>query len=299
MSKRKSKSAPPARPATLSAGPAPDWVALGLAVLGLLITGYLTVVALSSAPPAFCAAGSDCDLVQQSRFSRFLGLPIALWGFATYALIALSVSLVRSRIKRWSRAFGVAVLGLAISLYLTAVGWIALEALCAWCLSSLAVLAAITGWLAMTRPDNAPVIPAARYAVNLLALGVVVIGMLGVDHSGLLKPRPDPRLQALAQHLAESGAKFYGASWCPNCQQQKDLFGAASEDLPYVECSPNGRQGGFAFACVEASIEGFPTWEIRGQRYIEVLQPEELAQRSAFDWKGFTVQPEAGAEAGE
>lgn len=296
MSKRKSKSAPPARSAARAPGPAPDWVALGLVALGLLITGYLTMVALSSSPPAFCAAGSDCDLVQQSRFARFLGLPIALWGFATYALIGLTVALTRSRIKRWGRAFGLSVLGLAISLYLTAAGWIALQALCAWCLSSLAVIAAIAGWLAMTRPDSAPAPPAARYAVNLLALGVIVIGVLMVDHSGLLKPRADPRLQALAEHLRESGARFYGASWCPNCQQQKDLFGAASEALPYVECSPNGRQGGFAFSCVEANIEGFPTWVIRGQRYVEVLQPEELAQRSAFDWKGFVSRTDASEQ---
>ena len=293
MAKRKNKPAPVAKPTARSERPAPDWVSLGLAAPGLLITAYLTVVALSSTPPAFCAAGSDCDIVQHSRFARFLGLPIALWGFATYALIALVVGLTRSRVKRWSRAFGLAVLGLAISLYLTATGWFALQALCAWCLSSLAVIAAITGWLAMNRPESAPAMPGMRYAANLGALMVIVLGVLMVDHSGLLKPRPDARLQALARHLADSGAKFYGASWCPNCQQQKDLFGAAAEDLPYVECSPNGRQGGFAFACIEANIEGFPTWEIRGRRYVEVLPPEELAQRSAFDWKGFAVKAKA------
>lgn len=293
MSKRKNKPAPAAKPAPRVAPFVPDWITLAFVVLGVLITGYLTWVALASTPPAFCAAGSDCDLVQHSRYARFLGLPIALWGFATYALIGLVVGLTRSRVKRWGRAFGLAVLGLIVSLYLTAVGWFAVQALCAWCLSSLAVIAAITGWLGMNRPDSAPGIPGSRYAINLAALAVVVVGLLLVDHSGLLKARPDPRLQALARHLEASGAKFYGASWCVNCQQQKDLFGSAAEDLPYIECSPGGRLGGFAFACVEADIEAFPTWVIRGQRYVEVLQPAELAQRSAFDWKGFSVKAEA------
>ncbi|MCK7593526.1 vitamin K epoxide reductase family protein [Pseudomarimonas salicorniae] len=287
MAKRKFKPAPAARPAARGERTPPDWVSLGLAGLGLLITGYLSIVALSSSAPAFCAAGSDCDLVQQSRYAIFLGLPVAIWGFLTYALISLVIGLTRSRVKRWSRAFALAVIGLMVSLYLTAVGWFQLQALCLWCLTSLGVIASLTGWLAMTRPDSAPATPGPRYAANLVALCIAVLGLLLVDHGGLLSPRPDARLQALARHLDESGAKFYGASWCPNCQDQKDLFGGAAGDLPYIECSPNGRQGGFAIECVEAGIEGFPTWEIRGRRYVEVLQPEELAQRSAFDWKGF------------
>lgn len=293
MSKRKHKPAPATRPAVRSEGAGLDWVALGLVGVGLLITGYLTVVAASSSVPAFCAVGSDCDLLQQSRYARFLGLPIALWGFATYALAGLVLGLTRSRVKRWNRGFALVLLGLLISLYLTAVGWFAMEAMCGWCMASLAVLAALVGWLAMNRPEQAPAMPALRYAAHFGALAVLVLGVLMVDHSGLLQPRPDARLQALARHLGDSGAKFYGASWCPSCQEQKDLFGAAASDLPYVECSPNGRQGGFALACVEANVEGFPTWEIRGRRYVEVLPPEELAQRSAFDWKGFSVKAKA------
>ncbi len=50
----------------------------------------------------------------------------------------------------------------------------------------------------------------------------------------------DPVVQALAEHL-ELGALFYGASWCPHCQQQKALFGASAGRLPQVECSPGGR----------------------------------------------------------
>ena len=36
------------------------------------------------------------------------------------------------------------------------------------------------------------------------------------------------RLAALADHLRESGAVFYGAYWCPHCQAQKQMFGAAA-----------------------------------------------------------------------
>ncbi len=65
---------------------------------------------------------------------------------------------------------------------------------------------------------------------------------------------------ALATCIANSGAKFYGAFWCPHCQNQKAAFGAASAKLlPYIECSaPNGKD--MLPVCTEAGIQSFPTW---------------------------------------
>ena len=59
----------------------------------------------------------------------------------------------------------------------------------------------------------------------------------------------------------------------------------AADELPYVECSPAGRQGGLAFECVNAEIRDFPTWIIRGRRYEQIMQPDELATRSGFRWE--------------
>jgi len=64
----------------------------------------------------------------------------------------------------------------------------------------------------------------------------------------------------LAQCIKDSGAKFYGAFWCPHCQDQKSMFGDAAELLPYIECSaPNGRDQ--LEVCAQAGIKGYPTWE--------------------------------------
>lgn len=66
-------------------------------------------------------------------------------------------------------------------------------------------------------------------------------------------------LLALATCISDAGAKFYGAFWCPHCQDQKKDFGDASDALPYVECStPDGR--GQTEVCAQAKIEGYPTW---------------------------------------
>ena len=264
-----------------------DVVVLALAVFGLLLTGYLSWVALGSASPAFCAEGSGCDVVQQSQWSRFLGVPVALWGFAVYALLALVSWRPKSRLKRWQWQWRLALPGLAISLYLTVMGLVVLQAWCLWCLLSLATMTAIFAMVALKRPEQAPggPWPAWWLGSGLLALGLVAA--MHLSASGLLQRPENPRLAALAQHLSDSGAKYYGASWCANCREQSGKFGAAAKRLPYVECTPNGRNGGVAFECVSARVSGYPTWVINGRHHVEVLAPEQLAGLSGFDWDGY------------
>ena len=59
--------------------------------------------------------------------------------------------------------------------------------------------------------------------------------------------------RALAEHLTNEGAVFYGAEWCSHCQEQKRLFGASASRLPYIECSPSGRNAPQSSTCRRAS----------------------------------------------
>jgi hypothetical protein len=84
------------------------------------------------------------------------------------------------------------------------------------------------------------------------------------------------KLDSFAQCINDSGAKFYGAFWCPHCQNQKDEFGKSAKLLPYVECStPDGRSQ--LPICDEAGIKGYPTWrfsdgtELTGEISLEKL----------------------------
>lgn len=66
-------------------------------------------------------------------------------------------------------------------------------------------------------------------------------------------------LASFAKCLTDKGAKFYGASWCGHCKNQKEMFGQASEFLPYVECSaPDGKSQ--TAICKENNITSYPTW---------------------------------------
>ena len=287
--RRRSKgSTQTAKPAAkvATAGREPDWLVVGLALVGVAVTAYLTAGAWLSAAPAFCAEGSGCDLIQQSQWSTLLGLPISLWGLLLYALLGLLAFRMPAKLKRWRRLWFLAFIGVSISLYLTAVGWLVLGAFCPWCLLSLAIISAILIAVFLRRPASAPGMTWSPWLLRSGAAGLAVVVALHLYSSDLLSPPENPRLAALATHLEESGVRYYGASWCPSCRDQARLFGPASDRLPYVECSPGGRGTPMAQVCVAAGIAAYPTWIIRGRRFEEVLQPRELAQLSGFDWEG-------------
>lgn len=72
-------------------------------------------------------------------------------------------------------------------------------------------------------------------------------------------PGKPGRLDSFATCIKDSGALFYGAFWCPHCQNQKALFGSSAKFLPYVECSTPDSQGQLDI-CKEAGVTGYPTW---------------------------------------
>lgn len=81
---------------------------------------------------------------------------------------------------------------------------------------------------------------------------------------------------AFARCVADSGATFYGAFWCPSCKEQRAVFGRSHQHLPYVECSlPSGQ--GQNKTCDDAGITEYPTWDfgdgerVTGFQSIEIL----------------------------
>lgn len=88
-------------------------------------------------------------------------------------------------------------------------------------------------------------------------------------------------ISALAAHLKKTGAKMYGAYWCPYCTRQIEMFGAAFRRIDYVECDPRGKNPRPEL-CKAAKIQGYPTWEINGKFYPGVQSFEELAEASNY-----------------
>jgi len=90
-----------------------------------------------------------------------------------------------------------------------------------------------------------------------IALVAAIIG--GIIFYSTEKANRPGEYDTFAACIADSGAKFYGAYWCPHCQSQKDLFGNSAKKLPYIECSlPSGN--GQTQVCADDGIESYPTW---------------------------------------
>ena len=90
-----------------------------------------------------------------------------------------------------------------------------------------------------------------------------IIGLLvlvGIVYVARTRSAVPGKYDQFATCLKDKGAVFYGAFWCPHCQNQKKMFGKSEKLLPYVECStPNGRDT--LPVCLEKEIKGYPTWE--------------------------------------
>lgn len=268
---------------SLFGGP-PNVPLLALSLIGAALAGYLSWTAFAGAAVQGCSAGGGCDVVLSSRWATLMGLPTAFWGLLTYLGLAATALMADSE-RRWRLGWMLAFMGVLYSIYLTGVSLFILGGACPYCLTSLALMLAIFAWINIQRPATLTPFDWPSWLKVRGAVAVGLIVFLHLNYTGVIGKAPqeeDPTLRALAIHLAEQGVKMYGADWCPHCQDQKALFGAAAKRLPYIECAL-GRAGGQTQECRNAGITNYPTWDIKGQRYVEVLSPIRLAELTGFD----------------
>lgn len=90
-------------------------------------------------------------------------------------------------------------------------------------------------------------------------LALLIILGFGASIYSRYAPSGPSNLDGFAQCLKDKGATFYGAFWCPHCQNTKKMFGTAAAKLPYVECSTPDAQNQTQ-VCKDAKIESYPTW---------------------------------------
>lgn len=112
---------------------------------------------------------------------------------------------------------------------------------------------------------------------NLILIIVCVIILIG----GIAYYNFQPgEFDEFAKCTKENGATFYGAFWCPHCNEQKKLFGKSMRFVNYVECStPDGRDQ--KIICNQKNIEGYPTWEFAdGSRESGVLSFAQLSEKT-------------------
>lgn len=144
-----------------------------------------------------------------------------------------------------------------------------------------------------------------KKTIGYIIMWIAIIGLIVVGAIFLVTAGKKPaELNEFAQCIKDSGTKFYGAFWCPHCQNQKALFGASVDYLPYVECStPDGQE--VLDVCKEAGIESYPTWVFpngskeTGEHTLEALAektgcelPVSASSEDADDTSGQSSAPQ-------
>jgi uncharacterized membrane protein len=133
----------------VTAGLARDWMRIAsvvLAVLGLLVAGYMTWAELTGNETVCANTGTiDCAAVQESAYASTFGIPVALLGTLGYILI-LGVLLLEDQVQflaNYGRTLviGMALFGVIFQAYLTVIEANVLEKWCQWCIASFVIIA--------------------------------------------------------------------------------------------------------------------------------------------------------------
>ena len=285
-----------------------------IAVLGAILTAYLTITKLTGGSAACPTEG--CNQVLSSPYASIFGLPLTLFGclayiaMAVFALAPLAVDPAQNKGLRaklenqtWLLLFAGSTAMVIFSGYLMYVLAFKIQASCLYCFASAAFSASL---FILTLIGRAWEDIGQLFFTGIVVGMVALVGTLGVysnvsssgggDKVDLPTPTSDanakisppatttsgPAEIALAKHLQQSGVKEYGAYWCPHCYDQKQLFGREAEEyITYIECADDAINSQAAL-CRAAGIKGYPTWEINGQLYSGIRQLTELAQLSGY-----------------
>lgn len=264
------------------------------------------------------AAGSACSDVLNSKWAYVGDLPLSLFGFVAYSAIAFlaaaplvgasepptdgaaapAAATAATPAADGALVFGAGAL-VTFSTYLMLLLAVVIREPCALCYVSASLSTGLFalawgGRVVRTRTE------AFVYAVSGALVGFVAAATLyAAQTSGAptppqtlatplegSAPRAPPTVRStssaralkIAKRMDARSARFYGAFWCSNCNNQKQLLGKeAMASIAYYECDAQG-VGSRRAVCRAAGVKGYPTWQLDGALYPGSRSLEELEQ---------------------
>lgn len=117
-------------------------ISIILVVIGLIVSVYMTIYKATS-NDALCLGSGDCSTVNASRYSEVYGIPVAAIGLIGFLAI-LAVLLLENRQEFLRKngnllVFGMSLVGVLYTAYLTYLEIFVIRAICPFC-----VFAAVT-----------------------------------------------------------------------------------------------------------------------------------------------------------
>jgi uncharacterized membrane protein len=110
-----------------------------LIAIGIVISGYLSYTKLTDTSVVCTESGAiNCEVVQTSIYSKFMGIEVAYLGLAAYLFLG-AVILLESRLSFLQEygitlVFGITLFAFLFSMWLVYVQVALLQAICLWCL---------------------------------------------------------------------------------------------------------------------------------------------------------------------
>ncbi len=135
--------------------------------------------------------------------------------------------------------------------------------------------------------------------IGIAIVMILVCAAIGYSIFGTATPGEttttvvDPAVEEFAQCLTDKDVTFFGAFWCPHCQEQKKLFGQFLSKVKYVECSmPDGNSQ--TQTCKDQNITSYPTWQFAdGSRVTGEQSLEALATKASCPFGANATSTEA------
>ena len=115
------------------------WAAFASSVVGLLVSIYMTIYKLTN-NDAMCLGSGGCSFVNASRYSEINGFPVAVVGLIGF-LALIAVMLLEGRSEFFSDngpllEFGMSLMGVLYSIYLTYLEIYVIRHYCPFCVTS-------------------------------------------------------------------------------------------------------------------------------------------------------------------
>jgi uncharacterized membrane protein len=112
-----------------------------LSGVGIAVATYLVYIHYAGIKP-ICAVSGGCELVQKSKWSEFLGIPVADIGLAGYIGIFASLLIFKGELNRLV-PMGLILVGFAFTCYLKYAEFFLVKAVCIWCVASALIMLAL------------------------------------------------------------------------------------------------------------------------------------------------------------
>tara|TARA_Y100000310_G_C20614292_1_gene779768 strand:+ start:716 stop:1543 length:828 start_codon:yes stop_codon:yes gene_type:complete len=234
-------------------------IIIALGIVSLVTSIYLFFEYLFPGLGAVCdfSENVSCSIVNTSSFSKFLGVPLSVFGFIWSGFLILIAKEAKKKrifslvLLLWS------ILGILSVIYLV-IAEIILQALCPLCtiVHVCALIILILSIYIVKSMDSVPKLSGVLKLKNFLTILIIIniIPFVLFNLSG-----DTQNLDSFAQCLTDEGLVIYSSSTCSHCIKQEALFGGSFEYIIRKECNPNELDTDVDL-CQEMGIEGTPTW---------------------------------------